>query len=279
VASIPERGDGDPSPGTIERGGGFDPRRFRSAAAYYVSGRLPYPSRLIRRVVDLCAVDGRCRVMDLGCGPGLLAVAFAPFAREVVAIDPEPEMLRIARERAAGAGVALTLVEGSSYDLRPDLGRFRLVTIGRAFHWMDRKETLQQLDSMIDPEGTVVLFGDHHRDLPDNRWNREYEALLDRYGPGARSAPWHTPAWLCHEAVLLDSPFDLLEGVAVVERRQTLVEVFVDRALSRSSTSPDRLGSKVDTLMGEVRELMGRFARDGLVTEVVEYSALIARRE
>ena len=260
------------------RRGGFDPRRFRSAAPYYVSGRLPYPSRLIRRVVDLCAVDGRCRVMDLGCGPGLLAVAFAPFVREVVAIDPEPEMLRIAGERAAGAGVALTLLEGSSYDLRPDLGRFRLVTIGRAFHWMDRAETLRHLDPMVDPEGAVVLFGDHHRDLPDNRWNREYEALLDRYAPDARSAPWHTPAWLRHEGVLLESPFDQLEAASVIERRQTPVEVFVDRALSRSTTSPDRLGTKVDALVGEVRLLMARFARDGLVTEVVEYSALIARR-
>jgi len=44
----------------------------------------------------------------------LLAVAFAPYVADVTAIDPEPEMLRLASERAAKAEVRLTLLEGSS---------------------------------------------------------------------------------------------------------------------------------------------------------------------
>jgi hypothetical protein len=53
-----------------------------------------------------------------------------------------------------------------------------MVVVGRAFHWMDRAESLRRLDDMIDPDGAVVLFGDEHPGVPDNRWQGEYRALL-----------------------------------------------------------------------------------------------------
>ena len=115
-------------------------------------------------------------MLDLGCGPGMLAGAFAPLAGEVVAMDPEPEMLRIAEAEFGGAG-RISFVRGSSFDLSPALGRFRLVTMGRSFQWMDRAETLRRLDGMIEPGGAVALFNSGHRDAPDNG--------LDRGLPGA----------------------------------------------------------------------------------------------
>jgi ubiquinone/menaquinone biosynthesis C-methylase UbiE len=48
-------------------------------------------------VAARCGIDATHRILDLGCGPGQLALAFAPLAGEVLGIDPEPEMLRIAR--------------------------------------------------------------------------------------------------------------------------------------------------------------------------------------
>jgi len=38
--------------------------------------------------------------VDLGCGTGTLAVLLARGRREVIGIDPDPEMLRVARQRA-----------------------------------------------------------------------------------------------------------------------------------------------------------------------------------
>ena len=43
-------------------------------------------------------------VLDLGCGTGMLACAFAKAAMSVTAMDPEPAMLNQARSRAQGAG-------------------------------------------------------------------------------------------------------------------------------------------------------------------------------
>jgi SAM-dependent methyltransferase len=257
----------------------FDPRRFRTAAAHYLAGRPPYGPLLIQRVAAACGLGRTHRVLDLGCGPGQLAVAFAPSVSEVVAIDPEPEMLRAAAENAATTGVEIRLLEGSSYDLRPELGSFRLVTIGRAFHWMDRAETLVRLDAMVEPDGMIALFADRHPDVPDNRWRRDYEDLVNRYSESdsVRSLR-KSPAWLRHEAVLLDSPFPHLERISVIERRQVSVESLVDRVRSMSTTSRGRLGDEAEALAEEIRMAMTRVAQAGVISEVVESEALMAWR-
>jgi ubiquinone/menaquinone biosynthesis C-methylase UbiE len=253
--------------------------RFHAAARHYLKGRPPYAADLIRRVVQLCGVGPTSRVLDLGCGPGPLALAFAPLVGEVIGIDPEPEMLRVAREEAARAGVSVGFREGSSRELGADLGTFRLVAIGRAFHWMNRQETLLRLDRILEPEGAVVLFGDDHPKVPDNRWVAAFERLIDRYAAADTArATRRAPDWPRHEAVLLDSPFPRLERISVIERRATPVERFVDRALSLSSVSLDLTGERSDELSRETRAAMAAFAKDGRVTEVVESEALIARR-
>jgi SAM-dependent methyltransferase len=230
-------------------------------------------------VAQICGLEAAHRVLDLGCGPGQLALAFAPLAGQVVGVDPEPEMLRIAREEVARAGLPIEFRAGSSRDLGPELGAFRLAVIGRAFHWMDREETLRRLDAIIEPAGAVVLFGDDHPPLPENRWRDAFNQLIEHYAEGdSERTARRAPGWLQHESVLLNSPFHNLEGISIIERRQTPLGRFVDRALSLSIVSHGLIGARADDLAREVSELMAPFARDGLVAEVVESKALIASR-
>ena len=259
--------------------GASSTRRFQSAAPHYLAGRPPYSPQLIDRVAMLCGLTRAHRVLDLGCGPAQLGVAFAPLVAEVVAIDPEPAMLQAAAQNASRAGVSLRLVAGRAEDLASSLGMFRIAVIGRAFHWMDRPRVLATLDLHIEPEGAVVLFGSHHPDTAENTWIQEYRGLLERYAvdDGGR-AERRARSWHSHEAVLLDSRFGRLERVAVIERRCTPVETLIDRAFSMSTTAPGRLGHKADALAVEVRALVSAHASGGEVTEIVETHALIARR-
>jgi SAM-dependent methyltransferase len=254
----------------------FDPHRFRGAAAHYLDGRAPYPETLIARVALLTGLGATHRVLDLGCGPGQLARAFAPRSAAVLGVDPEPEMLRIA---AASGPANATWVAGSSYDIGPQLGRFRLAVIGRAFHWMDRPDTLARLDAIVEPEGAVALFGDTHPAVPENAWQAPWRAVLDRYtGPNSARSWRRSPDWVPHEAVLLDSRFALLERIGVIERRRIAAETLVQRALSMSSTSCTALGTQVEDMTTELRAAIAPFVCDGAIAEVVESEALIARR-
>ncbi|HEX4260016.1 MAG TPA: methyltransferase domain-containing protein [Acetobacteraceae bacterium] len=260
----------------------FEPHRFRSAAAHYRAGRTAYPPLLIRRTAERAGVTPAHRVLDLGCGPGPLAIGFSYFAGEVVAVDPEPAMLEEARAAAAGLAPDIIFREGSSYDLDAAPGRFRLVVIGRAFHWMDRADTLRRLDAMIEPGGAVALFDDTHADVPQNAWRDRWRELVDRYAAGD---PVHDRrrvkgAWVRHLPFLLDSAFSRIERLSVFGRRLATVQSLVDRAMSMSSTSRARLGeARADALIADLDTLLREIAPSGVLEEVLEWSATIATRQ
>jgi ubiquinone/menaquinone biosynthesis C-methylase UbiE len=249
----------------------FDPDRYRSAAAHYEQGRASYAPALIRRVAEVTGLGSAHRVLDLGCGPGPLARSFAPLVREVIAIDPSPEMLAAARA-LAGQAKNICFLAGSSYDLDPGLGPFRLVVMGRSFHWMDRVDTLERLDRMIEPAGAVALFHDSAPAVPANAWQKTWHDIRARYEPNT-GPHMSDPNWIRHEAILLDSPFARLERFGVVERRAVDVETLVHRALSMGSTSPAHLGEKTETMATEIRVALADVRE-----ELVETSALVAWR-
>src|SRR5262249_36617533 len=63
---------------------------------------------LRRRTVELAEIAPSERVLDVGCGPGRLAIAaalVAGAAGETRGIDPAPEMVELARRKALRAGV------------------------------------------------------------------------------------------------------------------------------------------------------------------------------
>jgi SAM-dependent methyltransferase len=250
----------------------LDPERYRTASAHYEHGRVPYAPALIHRVAEAVDLRPQHRVLDLGCGPGPLARRFAPLAREVVAMDPTPEMLSAARALAGGIA-NIRFVAGSSYDLGPGLGRFHLVVMGRSFHWMDRVDTLKRLDGLIEPAGAIALFADSAPAVPANAWRKTWQDICARYEP-RNGAHRSDPNWIRHEAILLDSPFARLERFGVVERRALDVETLVERTLSMGSTSPSHLGEKgAAAIAADIRSALG-----GLSEEVVETSALVAWR-
>jgi SAM-dependent methyltransferase len=252
-------------------------RRFRSAARHYLPGRQPYASRLIRRVADLVGLGPEARVLDLGCGPGMLAGAFAPFALAVVAMDPEPEMLRIAERVFAARNI--TYRQGGSEELPGDLGHFRLVTMGRSFHWMDRAETLRRLDRMLVPGGAVALFDARSATGPAGTWGERYAALVRSYAGSDEERPHRrSPEWLGHEFVLVDSPFSSVEAISVFEPHEVSAAMLIDRAFSRSSSAPERVGAAAEGLVRDIEALVAAVAPDGRLHELVVSTALIARR-
>ena len=257
----------------------MDTRRFRTAAAHYAIGRPPYPAEFIEELARACRLTHADRVLDLGTGPGLLALAFAPHVGSVLAVDPEPEMLRMAEEAVRAAGARVEVRPGSSATLGPDWGRFRAVTMGRSFHWMDREETLRRLDAVVEPDGALILFNDETADLPENAALKAWSAVVERFSADDRERMERkSPEWQDHEAVLRGSAFRAVERRTFLQRGTTTVELLVHRALSMSATSESRLGSRTETLVAELRATLAPFTATGPPVQLIEWSALVARR-
>jgi SAM-dependent methyltransferase len=258
----------------------FEARRFRSTAAYYTRYRVPYPDQLIERVSARGGLAPGERLLDLGCGPGQLGIAFARLSgATVTGLDPEPEMLDTARADAATAGVAVDFIQGSSYDLGPAFAPLKMTVMGRSFHWMDRPATLKALDQITVPDGCVVLFGDRHMSSTPE-WRDVVNGLAETFAPARNTDRERRkgPDWTPHEAVLLQSPFNDLERIGIIRERQLSIDDIVGRAFSTSVTSPETLGDKADAFETELRAALARLAPDGRFQEIVEITGLIARR-
>src|SRR6266542_1886031 len=111
-------------------------RPYAGAGWYYAEYRERVSAELmaiLARRLDWSPGD---RVLDLGAGPGQLSLVIAPFVAEVVAIEPEPDMLKEGERRARTAEIRnVTFVAGSSDDLpalQSSLGLFRAAIIDEA---------------------------------------------------------------------------------------------------------------------------------------------------
>lgn len=111
---------------------------YRGTAAYYDRFRLPYPEELIADLCRRLPVSGGGRLLDLACGTGQIALPLAERFAEVVAVDAEPEFVVYGRAKAAELGVGnIPWRTASAEDVELD-GPFELITIGNAFHRLDR---------------------------------------------------------------------------------------------------------------------------------------------
>ena len=136
---------------------------FRGTAWHYARYRPQYSEKLLNRVAEEFRLDGVGRLLDLGCGTGHLSIPLSRHFREVIGLDPEPEMLTEAARQSEELGIQnIRWIEGGSFDceyFKEDLGKFELVTMGTSFHWMDRDATLDILADMVEPLGGIAVIG------------------------------------------------------------------------------------------------------------------------
>lgn len=79
----------------------WDASLFEGSAGYYRRGRIPYADGLERSLASALDLDGHGRLLDVGCGPGIIALRLAHLFHHVIGLDPDAGMLEEAR-RAAG---------------------------------------------------------------------------------------------------------------------------------------------------------------------------------
>jgi ubiquinone/menaquinone biosynthesis C-methylase UbiE len=145
----------------MPKGWEWDESLFRGSAPYYLRGRLPYAPGLAEALASTLSLDGRGRLIDVGCGPGILALLLARLFEEVIGLDPDPGMLAEARDRAVTAGLRhARWLQLRAEELPAGLGIFRVATFGQSFHWMDRPRVAATVREMLEPGGAFVQIAD-----------------------------------------------------------------------------------------------------------------------
>jgi SAM-dependent methyltransferase len=244
--------------------------RFASTVAYYESARPPYGAAFFAGVALELGLDGSQRLLDVGAGPGILAIGFAHFCRKVVGVDPEPGMVEAARAAAERAGVAVRFIEGQFEDVGASLGAFDIVTIGRAIHWLDPEPAQAALERALALGGKVLVCGATSAKDGRNPWLETFNAVRDRWKGERPSRD--------HRTFFADGSFTRTGTIRVDGTYAVPVERLVERVLSMSTSSSERLGDEVSAMKSAMREALAPFAADGMIKDIVEARAEVFER-
>lgn len=252
----------------------YKPERFDKAVEHYVAARSRYAPELVDWLAEDARIAGK-RVLDLGCGPGFLANALAPKAASVLGLDPSPNMIAAARADAA-SNVRFEI--GSSEDLGHVDAPVQLVTMGRAFHWMNREQTLTDLDPLLAKDGAIAVINDSVAKIPMNAWWRAFNAHSKRYAVLDEYNQYRaSDDWIPHEQVLEASAFSDLRRISVFQRHSWTFQRLVRHTYSRSSTTEALMGEQMAAFEEEARATLAPFGPEPWVS-LNEHIALIARR-
>jgi SAM-dependent methyltransferase len=250
---------------------------FREASAYYLAGRPPYSRELLPTLRRELNLDGRGLLIDVGCGPGILALELAPAFRTTWAVDPEPGMLAEARRNALSVGRdGVRWVQGTAEDLASmGTGPCRLVTFGQSYHWTVGVPVLDEVHELLEEGGAVALIGHSATGRPEPATGPDFpripedeiRELVRQYVLDDSAVPRQmlsTPH--LYEIDLRTSRFGSSRTVYAPGRPDVVrdIDSVVAGCYSKSWAAPRRFGYRKDAFDAALRELLRQASPAGL---------------
>ncbi len=253
---------------------------FEGTAAYYDKFRAPYSRAAFDFIVNSYVLDRNARALDLGCGPGTLAIPLSNVVRDVVAVDSDPGMLAEGQRLASTKGRQnIIWLRLAAEDIPPTLAPFRVVTLGQSFHWMDRDAVLQRLSCLVDDGGGLAILNPGKR-RPQESWEDVATRVVTEF-LGARSRhPKANPLEPEHEPALLRSAsFSMFTSQEFSTEITRDIPSIIGCIYSASSSTKEQFGADSGRFENALGNALLKLNPSGVFHEKIETEVILAPKK
>jgi SAM-dependent methyltransferase len=231
---------------------------FGADAEQYDRARPRYPAALF----DYLGAFAGVRVLDVGCGTGIVSRSLVARGCSVLGIEPDGRMAAVARRH----GLTVEQAHFEQWESRERT--FDLLVAGQAWHWVDPVKGAAQAASVIRPGGTVGVFWNRGR--PPSDLQAAFDDVYARLAPeltGQPSAPaaYERPDEGCQVAEAAFAGNGRFAGVEVrafQHTRRYSRDQWLDQLPTHSDhrvMPPDQLAAIADAIGAAIDRFGGAF--------------------
>jgi SAM-dependent methyltransferase len=256
---------------------------YQGTARYYDRFRVPYPKALVADLLERVSAADRGTLLDLACGTGQITFAAHDRFAEVWAVDQEPEMTDVVRQKAGGFA-SIRVLTSSAEDLQAPAAAFDLVAIGNAFHRLPRAAVAASARRWLRPgKFLALLFSGMNPWEGQAPWQRAMAGVVEHWQSEARAGDRVPPGYQQDRrerpdaAVLRQAGFEVVGSYGFPAVHAWTVETLTGYAFSTSVLSRAALGGHAGDFEADLRRELGRFASAGALHETIDFGYLLAR--
>lgn len=258
---------------------------FKGTAQFYARYRLPYPPEYLDNLRLRACITGGGRLLDLGCGPGRVTLPMSPFFREVWAVDLEPEMIEVGRKEAAKRGITnVRWIVGPAEEVKAAMDTFELITIGEAFHRLDRQTIAERGLTWLRPGCCLITMGCFGIATGSEPWQGLLRAAVNKWGKRISEVRATIPQAEAprgserDEEVLTGAGYEDVESYDFRYPYMWTVESIIGNLYSTSNYSKRVLGNWAEQFEADVTRVLLDYDSSGHYPETVRFGYTVARK-
>ncbi|MBU6359268.1 MAG: methyltransferase domain-containing protein [Chloroflexi bacterium] len=131
--------------------------RFSSKANFYAQHRWGYHAQAFDTILAQLPNPATCVVADIGAGGGEVSRHLIGRVKQVIAIEPNPEMRSFANQRLGQHPAFSLLAAPAEFTALRDAS-VDLITVGRAIHWFQPELARAEFRRILKPKGLLCIL-------------------------------------------------------------------------------------------------------------------------